>query len=112
MSNHSYNGILYRRDRSHSIFFKQPFRKGCSWKCCLLMERSVWSETIPVFMLQLCHGVKEGVLKSVRKCLFLHFHLSVQFLLSGVTAVQKKSVWDNAQQSTKVIKPRGLDYCL
>lgn len=93
-NNEQSHGILYRRDRrSHSIFFKQPFRKACSWKCCLLMERSVWSETIPVSMLQPCRGVKEGVLKSVRKCPFPHFHLmSVQSLLSGVIAVQKKSV--------------------
>lgn len=106
------HGVLYRRDRrSHSIFFKQPLRKGCSWKCCLLMGKSAWGETTALPILQLCQGVKEGVLKSVRKCLFPHFHLSVQFLLSGVTAVQQKSVCDNAEQTTKVVKPRELDYC-
>lgn len=89
-SNEQPHGVLYRRNRgSHSIFFKQPHRKDCSWKCCLLMGKSVWGETTAAFLLQLCHEVKEGVLKS---------HKVPVSSFSPVTAVPAKWSYSYAEE--------------
>lgn len=88
-SNEQPHDVLYRRDRRSHIFFKQPLRKGCSWKCCLLMGKSAWGETTALSMLQLCQS--EG--RSSEKCLEVPVSS-----LSSVSAVPAKWSYSCAKE--------------